>query len=162
MVRFALVLSFLILTTSANCASQDAYAPLMLYNGGWRVRKAGTPAPDMLQNHCVRTGFYYECEQVVNGKTSALVIFVPAGAPGTYHTQAVLPSGQALGRGDLTIKGDRWVYLGKDVEKDKTTWYRTTNVFTGGNHIHYEQAQSTDGTHWTASGSGDEDRVSAN
>lgn len=139
--------------------AEDAYTPLALYNGGWRIQKPGTAAPDNLVNHCARTGTFYSCEQVVNGKTTALVIFVPGDAPGKYHTQAVLPSGEATGRGDLTIDGNRWEYLGKDVEGTKTTWYRTVNVFTGKDHIHYEQAQSTDGTHWVTGSSGDEDRV---
>lgn len=160
MARLAIVFSLLIFASAALSPAQDAYAPLALYNGGWTVHKAGAAA-DHLVNHCARTGFYYVCEQVVNGKTAALIIFVPADSPGAYHTQAVLPSGQALGRDDLTIHGDQWVYLGKAVDGSKTTWFRTTNVFTGKDHIHFQQAQSSDGTHWTDGPSGDEDRVTA-
>lgn len=155
----ACILAALLALTCAACPAQDAYAPLALYNGPWITSKSGAAAPDHLVNHCVRTGLFYSCEQVVNGKTAAIVIFVPAGAPGTYHTQAVLPSGRATGRGDLTIHGTHWVFLGKDVEKDKTTWYKTTNDFKDNNHIHFEQSQSTDGTHWTVTGSGDEVRA---
>lgn len=148
------------MASTAVWAADDAYTPLELYNGGWRVQKAGA-APDTLVNHCARTGFYYMCEQVVNGKTSALVVFVPADAPGKYHSTVVLPSGEANGPGDLTIDGNRWVYIGKSVDGNKTTWFRTTNIFTGKDHIHFEQAQSTDGTHWTTGRSGDEDRIPA-
>lgn len=161
MSRLALVLSAFVIASALVCAAEDAYTPLTLYNGGWRIQKAGTAAPDNLVNHCALTGLFYSCEQVVNGKTVALVIFVPADAPGKYHTQAVLPSGKAAGVSDLAIDGSHWVYLSSDVEGNKTTWYRTTNIFTGKDHIHFEQAQSADGIHWTVAGSGDEDRVPA-
>lgn len=159
MTRFAMAILTLVIMRAGICSAEDAYTPLELYNGSWRIQKTGAAAADNLINHCARTGLYYVCEQVVNGKTAALVVFVPADAPGKYHTQAILPSGEAMGRGDLTIEGSRWVYLGKDVEGSKSTWFRTINIFTGRNHIHFEQAQSTDGTQWTTGGSGDEDRV---
>lgn len=149
----------LLFVASVSSSAQDAYAPLALYNGGWKVQKTGAATPDHLMNHCARLGAYYSCEQEVNGKESALVVFVPADAPGKYHTQAILPSGFATGRGDLEIHGDHWVYIGKDVENAKTTWYRTTNEFKGKDHIHFEQAQSEDGSHWKMTGSGDEERV---
>lgn len=149
----------LLFAASASCSAQDAYAPLTLYNGGWKVQKSGATAPDHLMNHCARLGTYYSCEQEVNGKESALIVFVPGDAPGKYHTQAILPSGFATGRGDLEINGDHWIYIGKDVENTKTTWYRTTNEFKGKDHIHFEQAQSEDGSHWKVTGSGDEERV---
>jgi hypothetical protein len=158
MTRFAIAFPLLLMASAAICAAEDAYTPLELYNGGWRVQKGGA-APDTLVNHCAHTGFYYMCEQVVNGKTSALVVFVPGDAPGNYHSTVVFPSGEPRGPGDLTINGNRWVFIGKSVDGNKTTWFRTINVFTGNDHIHFEQAQSTDGTHWTTGGSGDEVRV---
>jgi hypothetical protein len=94
----------------------------------------------------------------VNGKVGALVVFVPTGAPGQYYTQNVLPAGQATGRGDLTIEGGHWTYLGHDDENGKTTWYRTTNEFTGNDRIHFESATSTDDKTWTVTMSGDEVR----
>lgn len=157
--RISWIFVALLAMSTVVCSAQDAYAPLTLYDGGWKVQKAGAAKPDDLVNHCARLGVYYSCEQEVNGKESALVVFVPGDSPGKYHTQAVLPSGFAMGRGDLEINGDRWVYMGKDVEKEKTTWYRTTNQFHGKDHIHFEQAQSEDGAHWKVTGSGDEERV---
>jgi len=78
-----------------------------------------------------------------------------------YHTQPILPNGYAAGRGDLTIAGDHWTFLGKDTEGDKTTWYRTENYFTGRDKIHFEQFESTDNKTWKATNSGDEVRQKA-
>lgn len=69
-------------------------------------------------------------------------MFVPATAPGNYYTQAVLPEGWATGRGELRIDGDHWTYSSKTEQDGKTVYHRTTNVFSGKNRIHFEQAES--------------------
>jgi hypothetical protein len=143
---------------ATSFATDAAYAPLMLYNGAWQVTQKDRP-PDTLVDECARIGKYYACQQTVNGKLGALVVFIPAETPGHYFTQAVLPQGWATGRGELQIEGDHWTYLSKSQEDGKTTWYRTTNVFTGKDQIHFEQAESPDNEHWTTKSSGDEVRL---
>ena len=156
---------FVVLLAVASCGwavDADApYQPLMLYNGTWRVTPLHAAKPDILVNHCERTGKFYSCEQTVNGKTAALVVFVPAELPGHYYSQAILPDGHATGRGDLQITGNRWVYSSKDVEGPKTTYYRTINVFTGKDRIHFDSQTSLDGTQWKTTQSGDEQRMPA-
>jgi hypothetical protein len=144
--------------SQAAAAAPDPYAPLRLYDGAWTVtmRDSGKTTTDSLLNDCHQFERYFACQQTVNGKVGALVIFVPGDQAGEYHTQNVTPEGWATGRGDLTIAGNRWTYLGKDEENGKTTWYRTTNEFTGNDRIHFEQATSTDGKTWTTTRSGDE------
>ena len=71
------------------------------------------------------------------------------------------PEGRATGRGELEISGNRWVFTSSWNQGSKTTRYRTTNVFTDKNHIHFEQEESSDGVHWETKDSGDEVRVSA-
>ena len=137
----------------------DPYAPLWLYEGAWQVAQT-TPAgrkPDRLVNDCARIGRYFACQQTVNGKPSALVVFIPDTVPGHYHTQIVLPDGAASGpSGMLTITGNRWIYLGQPGAKGVR--YRTINVFSGHDHIHFESARSTDGKTWTVTMAGDETR----
>ncbi len=145
-------------------ATMDPYAPLRLYDGSWTVTMhdatSGKTTTDSLLNACHFFGKYFACQQTVNGKVGALVVFVPRDTPGHYYTQPVLPDGSATGRSELTIEltvgGSHWVYLGHDEENGKTTWYRTTNDFTGTDRIHFEQATSPDGEAWTVTGSGDE------
>lgn len=148
---------------SAPPPASDLYAPLRLYKGAWTVTMhdaaSGKTSKDALVNACSLLEPYYICQQTVNGKVGALVIFVPAATTGQYHTQNVSPEGWATGRGDLTIDGGHWVYLGKDEESGKTTWYRTVNDFTGNDRIHFESSQSTDNQTWTVTSSGDEVRA---
>jgi hypothetical protein len=88
------------------------------------------------------------------------MVFVPAATPGDYYTQAVLPEGWATGRGVLHIDGDNWTYSSKTQSGGKPAFYRMKNVFSGKNHIHIEQSESSDGQNWKVTMSGDEMRTS--
>jgi hypothetical protein len=74
------VLVIVFLARTLRGVDSDPYAPLKLYDGSWEV-KVSLPEPktDHLENHCARTGLFYACEQVANGKTGALVVFLPVG-----------------------------------------------------------------------------------
>jgi hypothetical protein len=141
-----------------------AFTPLKVYEGTWRVTSAHTMAgegkPDTLVNHCTEGMAFFSCEQVVNGKSVALVVFTATDDPTKFHSQPVLPTGQATGRGDLTIIGDHWTFLGsgKD-DSGKEIFYRTKNLFTGQDKIHFEQYESSDNKNWVKKNEGDEVRV---
>jgi len=156
--RLALFTSLGLSSPISFAQADSAYAPLWLYKGSWEVKAVGAKA-DKLSNECHLIGKYFGCQQTVNGKLSALIIFIPADKPGHYYTQAVLPEGWAVGRGELEIDGDHWTYRSKTTEKDKTTYYRTTNLFSGKDNIHFEISESPDGEHWTITKSGDEVRT---
>jgi hypothetical protein len=151
------------------CAAQtpvpaDPYASLRLYNGRWLVRQGNAAAdakPDELTDECAQVGKYFTCQQMLNGKTGALLVFVPTETPGHFYTQNVRPDGRAGGRGELQIDGDRWTYSSKAEENGKTTYYRTINQFTGRDKIHSESAESSDGVNWKTTRSGDLVRMGA-
>ena len=149
---------------NAAPAADPVYAPLRLYAGTWHVTRKDTASgakPDELINDCALIGRFFACQQTVNGTPGALIIFVPApNKPGHYYTQNVLQEGRATGRADLDISGDRWVYSSTWDQGGKTVYYRTTNVFTGKDHIHFEQQESTNGKDFRLTNSGDEVRVS--
>ncbi len=119
---------------------------------------------DHLANHCSRAGDVFVCEQVLNGKTKALVVFQLEGEVGhsrTYRTR-IMPPGGAGAPGPwnyLTIEGERWVY-GAAVDDDAKhpLRARTINEFSGTDHIHFEVQSSRDGKVWTITASGDETR----
>ncbi len=145
-------------------ADHDPYAPLKLYDGSWEV-KVSLPAAktDHLVNHCAQTGLFYACEQVLNGKTSALIIFLPTGIDSSgaeqYRTQPLLASGAPGGDwGNLTISGDNWTYTWDSEEAKKIVHWRVKNHFTGKDRIHFEVQSSEDGTTWKLQSAGDEER----
>ena len=140
------------------------FAPIKVYEGTWTVVSAHTMAgegrPDTIVNHCNEGTAFYTCEQVVNGKSLALIVYTATDDPTKFHSQPVLPDGQAVGRGDLTILGDHWTFLGSRTDATgKETFYRTENLFTGRDKIHFEQYESGDNKTWVKKNEGDEVRV---
>ncbi len=141
-----------------------AYAPLLVYGGNWKItrKSAGANAkPDELQNQCASVGKFFTCQQTVNGNVTGLLVFAPLSQPGHFATQTVLPEGRATGRGELEIAGNRWVFTSSWNQGSTTTRYRTTNIITDKNHIHFEQEESSDGVRWEVKDSGDDLRTSA-
>lgn len=136
-----------------------AFTPLRLYQGAWQVTRSDAPKPEKLVNQCSEIGHYFACQQTVNGVPGNLLVIVPTDQAGKYHTQVIEPSGIATGLNDLSIDGDRWSFYSRWNQGDKTTYYRTINVFSGKNHIHFEQDESPDGKKWTTKGSGEEVRA---
>lgn len=155
--RLYLVLLIIVATTPASRAAD--YHALWLYNGTWQVTRKPGVKPEDLKNECALVGKFFACQQTVNGQLSALIVFVPKDKPGQFYTQSINPQGRATGRGDLEISGDHWTYTSNWDEGGKTIYYRTTNLFTGKNRIHFEQEESSDGKQWKVTGSGDEVRA---
>lgn len=150
-------------TVFAAAPVNAALEPLQAYQGTWQVTRNGpgaTAKPDRLVNRCVTLGIYFACEQNVNEKPTALLVFLAAGRAGHYHTQSILPEGRATGLDDLQISGNRWIFTSRRHEGGHTTYFRNTNVFTDANHIHFENAQSPNGKQWTVESSGNETRLS--
>lgn len=145
--------------------TDPAYSLLRLYAGVWHVTRNDSPPtakPEEIRNDCARIGNFFACQQTVNGEPGALLVFVPApNKPGHYYTQNVLQQGRATGRGDLDISGNIWVFSSTWDEGGKTTRYRTTNVFTGQDRIHFEQSESSDGKSWKVTNSGEEVRTAS-
>jgi hypothetical protein len=173
----ALILSFLTLSAApqapagqsaktANVAT-DPYAPLRLYEGNWDVLPASadkTGETVHLENRCAKVGEFFACNQLVGGKNMALVIFLPLhpleNGGYAYRNQALRVEGDNAGTwGALEITRDRWVYSSDATDKEKKTYWRTTNVFSGSDKIHFEVQRSDDGVNWTATMAGDEVRA---
>lgn len=153
---------------TVNLAS-DPYAPLRLYDGKWDLVPANpddTAHRDAvhLENHCALVGEFFACNQFVNSKNMALVIFLPQhpleNGGYAYRNQALQVEGDNAGTWSaLEITGNRWVYSSDGTDKGKKIYWRTTNVFSGPDKIHFEVQRSEDGTNWTTTMRGDEARA---
>jgi hypothetical protein len=148
-------------------APSDPYAPLRLYDGKWDlVQPTGVKAADPvhIENQCAKVGEFFACNQFVNGKNIALVIMLPAHALENggyaYRNQALRVEGDNAGTwGNLEIVGDRWVYSSDEMDKGKKVYWRTINLFSGADKIHFEVQRSGDGVEWSTTTSGDEIRA---
>src|SRR5665213_2957025 len=102
----------LLLAALAFAPASDPFAPLSAYNGTWTVHAqhsfSGKPGPDTLVNHCNRGQAFYTCEQIVNGKPAALVVFTLSVEPGKFDVDNILPNGHASSGTGLIVQGDHW------------------------------------------------------
>jgi len=148
-----------------DAADPDPYAPLKLYEGSWQLKKT-TPdsPPDHLVNHCALTGIFFSCEQELNGKPAALVIFLPTGKSSSggfeYRTLVALPdASKPEDWGHLEINGDTWTYSWTHKDGEKSVLMRNVNHFRDKDHIHFELQKMVDATTWLTQMSGDEERL---
>lgn len=166
-----LALAFAILTAPGIAASSTpqtapipnpvgVFSSISFYEGNWQVTPGMSGSvPDVLSNHCEEFTEYFVCQQTVNGKVGALIVFVYGGTTGHYNTQAILPGGAAQGRGDLLIEGQRWTFSGKSEDRGKATYFRTINDWHGRDRIHFEVAHSPDDKTWVIDHQGEERRI---
>ena len=151
---------------AATSVTGDPYAPLQLYDGKWDIAVSDTSQKIVhLENHCEKTGLFFVCEQVVNGKPEALVVFLPlpnssAGTAQEYRMQALNADASPAGEwSKLTIDGDRWVYSWESTEGGKKSSWRNINTFTGTDQIHYEIQRLEAPNAWKTVKSGQENRL---
>ncbi len=117
-----------------------------------------------IENHCAKVGEFFACNQFVNGKNMALVIFLPQhplqNGGYAYRNQALRVEGDNAGAwGALEITGEHWVYSSDEIDTGKKIYWRTNNMFSGSDKIHFEVQRSDDDVNWTTTMSGDEARV---
>lgn len=148
----------------AAWAADAPFAPLWLYQGTWHVTRANLASgakPEDLVNQCALIGRYFACQQTINGQQGNLLIFVGTGKPSQFHTQNITPDARATGRQELEIAGDTWTFTYTWDQGGKTTYYRTTYIFTGKSKIHFKQEESNNEKDYTLTGSGDQVKAAA-
>jgi len=138
---------------------------LALYDGKWdSTTTIGEKESVHIENHCARTGLFFVCEQLLNGKTASLAVFLPvakmASGGEEYKITGLSADGNAPGGWNkLIIDGDRWVYSWENTDEGRKVFWRNVNQFSGANKIHFEIQRSDDEATWKTVKGGDEVRV---
>ena len=171
MKTFAMIIASLgltVLTTTTRAAPATGLDVITAYAGTWKTRtehlnspysKAGKETAT-LKNNCWRSGDFYACHQIVNGKSAALIVFTYDAKHKLYHNYAIpAGGGKAYPGGELFIKGNVWTFPWKYEDKGKTVYFHNINVFTAPNTIEYRIEYSTDRAHWTLMAKGREIKV---
>ncbi len=152
---------------SVSAAPAEGIEKIAAYAGTWTSRiehfdtpygKAGIDV-STLHNDCWRSGGFYACHQIVNGKSTALLVFT-YNAKDDLYTSITIPSGGGeTGSGTLRISGAVWTYPWELRDGAKTIQFRVVNVFHGPDRIEFRQEYSTDGEHWMLMGKGEERKI---
>lgn len=151
-------------TTSVGLDRIAAYA------GSWRtvVHHLDTPyskaggETHLLRNDCWRSGGFYGCDQLVDGDSKALVVFLYDPKTDRYSSYAI-PAGGApdVKPGALVIVGDTWIFPWESREQGKVIHFRVVNVWQSPDRIDFRQEYSADGVHWTIMAQGSDRRIKA-
>jgi hypothetical protein len=152
---------------SQPAPASDAIEKIAAYAGTWHVHleyvatKYSKARVDdsTLRNDCRRSGGYFSCNQYVNGTSVVLLTFTYDAAHALYHSYQIPPDGGAPHEGSLTIAGDTWTFPWTDKDGGATVYFRVVNVFSDPDTIRFRQEFSSDGEHWTVSGTGEEHRI---
>lgn len=158
------LLMLLTATAPPELPASHPLEPLTAYDGSWLITPKPAPGEaakvDHVTNHCHMTEAFYTCEQVLNGKSMALLVFTQGSVAGTLHSTIVLPDGNPGGKpADLTIAGNHWTFLNKDASGAPA--FRVENYFKDRDHIHFEQYKAKPDGSWDKVGEGDEVRIKA-
>jgi hypothetical protein len=136
---------------ASSSASDDPYAPLKLYDGKWDITTTiGGRGLVHLENHCTQTGLFFVCEQMVNGNSHALVIFLPVaklagGGEDCRNMGLPADASSSGGWGEVTVDGDKCTYLWESGEVENKVRWHDINQFSGTDKIHFEIQSSEDG-----------------
>lgn len=167
-----LTLSMVLFTLSTSSSAAGEPAPqgldkVMAYAGTWKseVRHLDTPYSKVgsesttLKNDCWRSGGFFACNQIVDGDSKALVVFMYDAKTDRYTSYPIPTGGGEVHAGSLLIQGDTWIFPWDYTEAGKTTHFRVLNVWRSAGLIEFRQEYSADGSHWTLMSLGRESRV---
>ncbi|WP_372785302.1 hypothetical protein [Phenylobacterium sp.] len=148
--------------TAAAAAQPASVEPLMRYNGDWAATVGDGKITD-IDNRCTQDRAFITCEQVIDGKPTGLLVFLPvAGPAGTreYLTTSLSADGSPTHPwSHLTIAGEHWVFHSDKPDADGKNYSRVINDFSGPTRIHYEIQSSEDGRTWATQRAGDERKI---
>jgi hypothetical protein len=135
MIRWAL----LVVLVSTPAIAADPYDALKAMDGHWRVT-TGSGRVEDVDNACSRTGLFFVCEETVQGKPTALVVFRPRDRQEgklAYRVQTLTAGGDRPGPWrDLVIDGTDWTISDAGSQGGRKT--RTVITHSGPDYMHVE------------------------
>lgn len=151
-------------STPSAATGLDAIAA---YAGSWQtdIQYRNTPyskqyeAKYRLRNDCWRSAGYYACDQFVDGKSQALLVFLYDPVKGYSSYPIPVGGAEAVHPGRLLIDGNVWTFPWQTREDGKITYFHVINTWTSPDGIDFRQEYSEDGKRWILMAAGHETRV---
>lgn len=112
-----------------------------------------------LRNDCWRSAGFFACDQIVDGVSKALVVFMYDPAKG-YSSYPIPAEGAgAVHPGPVVIQGKVWTFPWQVRKAGKTTYFHVINTWISQDDIEFRQEYSEDGEQWRTMAEGHEMRV---
>ena len=154
-------------TASAAGLEPKGIEKITAYAGTWKTEvrhldttysKAGSESKT-IRNDCWRSSGFFACNQIVDGDSKALVVFMYDPKADRYTSYPIPAGGGEVHPGTMLIQGDTWTFPWDSSQGGKTTHFRVVNVWSSPDSIEFRQEYSQDGEHWTLMADGHETRV---
>jgi hypothetical protein len=153
-----------VLATASLASAANGIDTIYAYEGTWKCEtehfKTAYSEPKKesttLRNDCWRSGGYFACDQFVDGKSVALIVFTYDAKEDVFHNYAVPVDGGEASSGKLLVKGNVWTFPWQATSKTngQPIYFHVVNVFTTPDAIEYRQEFSSDQAHWTVMSKG--------
>jgi len=140
---------------------------VMAYAGTWKTEtrhldtpysKAGNTSM-LLRNDCWRSAGFLACDQIVDGDSKALLVFMYDAKGDVYASYPITAGSSDVRPGKLIIKDKVWTFPWDNTADGKTIHFRVVNTWSSADSIEFRQEYSADGEHWTLMAEGHETRV---
>jgi len=82
-----------------------------------------------VRNDCWRSSSYYVCDQFVNGKSAAFIVYTYNASQRLYHLQVISKDGNPPVSGVLTIEGNTWTFPWQYEDKGKVVSFASSTCF---------------------------------
>lgn len=160
--------AFLIALAPLPAPAAGGLDTVQLYAGTWKTHidhlttkfSKARSEDTTVKNDCWRSDDFYVCHQIVDGKSSDIIVYSYDAKANQYHSHGLAAGADAqMFSGTFTINGNEWIYPWQDKDGTQTVYVRIVNTFEGRDTIHYRQEFSYDNVHWTVTATGTEHRV---
>jgi hypothetical protein len=162
--RMALAASAMLVSSLAGAAEVDAFAK---YAGTWNAQltyvesahsKAGTQSMTV-RNDCWRSDNFYVCNQIIDGKSRALIVFFYDPVAKRFGSYPISVGADAVHPASVLVD-EKTITFPWDIEdRGKTVHMRIVNTFTTPDTLDFRQEYSDDGKTWIAMATGVEHKV---
>jgi len=149
-----------------NAAEVDTFAR---YAGTWKmqlnyVESAHSKArveSMTVANDCWRSDFFYVCNQIIDGKSRALIVFFYDPVAKRYGSYPIAVGADTVHPATVVVDEKSITFPYDMQDNGKTVHMRIVNTFTTPDTLDFKQEYSEDGQKWVTMATGVEHRVSA-
>lgn len=163
--RMALVAGVVLVSSQAGAAEVDAFAR---YAGTWKMQmtyvdsahsKPGTESMTV-KNDCWRSDNFYVCNQIIDDKSRALIVFFYDAVAKRYGSYPISVGADTVHPATVLVDAKSITFPWDMQDNGKTVHMRIVNTFTTPDTLDFKQEYSDDGKNWVTMATGVEHRVS--
>ena len=163
--RATWVAAAMLAASLASAAEVDTFAR---YAGTWKMQlnyvesaHSKARAESMtVANDCWRSDYFYVCNQIIDGKSRALVVFFYDPVAKRYGSYPIAVGADTVHPATVVVDEKSITFPYDMQDNGKTVHMRIVNTFTTADTLDFRQEYSEDGQKWVTMATGVEHRVS--